>query len=165
VHEWCLRHIFVELRHYGGASSGIAIFGTFAFSAVFHGTFFCLVDCLSFVSRCAHNFLPASGAELLFSVAFKTFRPWFFLGMLVQLVRSNPPSASAYYAFLTTGSCCNYELRALICFSFTRLLFLLAGPVSNNHPPHSFTVISSLHPTRYHIVLDSTPVHEAPNLS
>jgi hypothetical protein len=123
-----------------------------------------LVDCLSFVSRCAHNFLPASGAELLFSVAFKTFRPWFFLGMLVQLVRSNSPSASAY-AFLTTGSCCIYELRALNCFPFTRLLFLLAGPVSNNHPPHSFTVISSLHPTRYHIVLDSTPVHEAPNLS
>jgi hypothetical protein len=44
--------------HYAGASKQIATFVTFFVSAVLH--------------------------ELIFSVSFKTFRPWFFMGMLVQ---------------------------------------------------------------------------------
>lgn len=62
VHEWCLRHIYVESMHYARASKKTAIFSTFLLSAVLH--------------------------ELLFSVAFKTFRPWFFLGMLFQIPMS-----------------------------------------------------------------------------
>jgi len=44
----------VDLQSYSGVSKGAAILGTFFFSAVFH--------------------------ELIFSVSFKTFRPWFFAG-------------------------------------------------------------------------------------
>lgn len=59
VHEWCLRHVFLELQYYGGVPRELAVFATFFASAVAH--------------------------ELLFSVAFQTARPWFFLGMLAQL--------------------------------------------------------------------------------
>ena len=59
VHEWCLRHIYVESMHYGHVSKRAATFITFLLSAVLH--------------------------ELLFSVAFKTARPWFFLGMMAQV--------------------------------------------------------------------------------
>lgn len=59
VHEWCHRHIYTESMHYAGVSKNIATFTTFLISAVLH--------------------------ELLFSVAFKTFRPWFFVGMLIQI--------------------------------------------------------------------------------
>lgn len=59
VHEWCLRHIFLDLQNYTGVSKNAAVLATFFFSAVFH--------------------------ELIFSVSFKTFRPWFFLGMLMQI--------------------------------------------------------------------------------
>jgi hypothetical protein len=59
VHEWALRHIFVELRHYTGASPSVATAATFFVSALLH--------------------------ELIFSVAFKTLRPWFFLGMVMQI--------------------------------------------------------------------------------
>jgi hypothetical protein len=59
VHEWALRHIFVELRHYTGVSPSVATAATFFVSALLH--------------------------ELIFSVAFKTMRPWFFLGMVMQL--------------------------------------------------------------------------------
>lgn len=51
--------MFVELRHYAGVHPGVALFATFFISAVGH--------------------------ELIFSVAFKTVRPWFFLGMLLQI--------------------------------------------------------------------------------
>ena len=56
VHEWCLRHLFMDVQAYTGASKLVAMIATFFFSAVFH--------------------------EILFSVSFKTFRPWFFMGML-----------------------------------------------------------------------------------
>lgn len=59
VHEWCLRHVFLDLQSYSGVSKNWAVFATFFFSAVFH--------------------------ELIFSVSFKTFRPWFFFGMLMQV--------------------------------------------------------------------------------
>ena len=59
VHEWCLRHVFVDLQQLTGVPRHVSMLAVFLFSAVFH--------------------------ELLFSVAFKTFRPWFFLGMLGQV--------------------------------------------------------------------------------
>jgi diacylglycerol O-acyltransferase-1 len=58
VHEWCLRHVYLDLQS-SGVSKNVAVFATFFISAVFH--------------------------ELIFSVSFKTFRPWFFLGMLMQI--------------------------------------------------------------------------------
>ena len=57
MHEWALRHVFVELRHYTGVGPGVAVGATFLLSALFH--------------------------ELIASVAFKTLRPWFFLGARV----------------------------------------------------------------------------------
>lgn len=59
VHEWCWRHTYLDLVTFGQASKSQAQMATFFFSAVFH--------------------------ELIFSVAFKTLRPWFFLGMMVQM--------------------------------------------------------------------------------
>jgi hypothetical protein len=59
VHEWCLRHIYLDLQYYTGMDKKVASFATFFFSAVFH--------------------------EIIFSVSLKTFRPWFFLGMLLQI--------------------------------------------------------------------------------
>lgn len=59
VHEWCLRHVYLDLQTYSGVNKSAAVLATFFFSAVFH--------------------------ELIFSVAFKTFRPWFFIGMLAQI--------------------------------------------------------------------------------
>ena len=59
VHEWALRHIYVELRHYTGAGPGVAVAAVFFISAVVH--------------------------ELIFSVAFKTLQPWFFTGMCMQI--------------------------------------------------------------------------------
>jgi len=59
VHEWCLRHVYLDLQTFIGVNKHTAIFATFFFSAVIH--------------------------ELLFSVAFKTLRPWFFFGMLAQI--------------------------------------------------------------------------------
>lgn len=59
VHSWALRHVYVELRHYTGASQHVAMLATFFISAVAH--------------------------ELIFSVSFKTLRPWFFSGMILQL--------------------------------------------------------------------------------
>lgn len=54
MHEWCWRHTYLDLVTFGQASKSQAQMATFFFSAVFH--------------------------ELIFSVAFKTLRPWFFLG-------------------------------------------------------------------------------------
>lgn len=59
VHEWCLRHIMIDMQQYTRASKQSAVIGVFVFSAIFH--------------------------EVIFSVAFKTFRPWFLLGMLMQI--------------------------------------------------------------------------------
>lgn len=59
VHEFALRHVFVELRHYTGATHHVAMLATFFISAVAH--------------------------ELIFSVSFKTLRPWFAIGMLLQV--------------------------------------------------------------------------------
>ena len=59
VHEWCLRHVYIEGRLYGGLGKSGAISAVFLASAVLH--------------------------ELVFSVAFKYASPWFFGGMLVQL--------------------------------------------------------------------------------
>lgn len=58
VHEWCWRHTYLDLVTFGQASKSQAQMATFFFSAVFH--------------------------ELIFSVAFKTLRPWFFLGCVSQ---------------------------------------------------------------------------------
>jgi hypothetical protein len=51
--------MLVELSRYAGASRAASVLATF------------------FVSALAH--------EVIVCVAFKTFRPWFFLGMLAQL--------------------------------------------------------------------------------
>lgn len=59
VHRWCARHVFLETQLYAHLHRKPAMFATFFFSAVMH--------------------------ELIFSVSFKTFRPWFFLGMLLQI--------------------------------------------------------------------------------
>jgi hypothetical protein len=109
----------------------VAIFGTFAFSAIFHGRWqieFCW--CLRFfsislsISTCNNNnancrilIFPAnlySHIELLFSVAFKTFRPWFFLGMLLQLV-------SLGIVFLHTRS---HTLASRFCLDLQPLIYL-----------------------------------------
>lgn len=58
VHEFCLRHVFIDSMRHAGLSKTIATLGVFIFSAVFH--------------------------EVIASVAFKTLRPWFFFGMLAQ---------------------------------------------------------------------------------
>ncbi len=58
VHEWCLRHLFLELQHYGGLPRGAAVGLTFLASGVLH--------------------------ELVFGLAFRCVRPWFLLGMLAQ---------------------------------------------------------------------------------
>jgi len=59
VHEWCLRHIYVESMYYYKVTKVVATFGVFLFSAVLH--------------------------EIISSVAFRVVRPWFFFGMLVQI--------------------------------------------------------------------------------
>jgi len=59
VHEWCLRHLFLELQHYGGVSRGAGAGLTFLASGVLH--------------------------ELVFGLAFGCARPWFLMGMLAQL--------------------------------------------------------------------------------
>jgi MBOAT, membrane-bound O-acyltransferase family len=59
VHEFCLRHVYLELKHYVGVNNHLSMFATFFVSAIFH--------------------------ELIFSAAFKTFRPFFFFGMLFQI--------------------------------------------------------------------------------
>ena len=61
VHEWCLRHLFLELQHYGGLPRGAAVGLTFLASGVLH--------------------------ELVFGLAFRCVRPWFLLGMLAQASR------------------------------------------------------------------------------
>ena len=59
MHEWCLRHLFLELQHYGGLPRGAAVGLTFLASGVLH--------------------------ELVFGLAFRCVRPWFLLGMLAQV--------------------------------------------------------------------------------
>ena len=59
VHEWCLRHTYIDLVRYGNVPKQVALFGTFFLSALLH--------------------------EVVFSVAFKTLRVWFFGGMLLQI--------------------------------------------------------------------------------
>jgi hypothetical protein len=59
VHEWMLRHAYFETIHYAHFGKKYALFFTFLLSAVVH--------------------------EIVFSVSFKTARPWFFLGMLGQI--------------------------------------------------------------------------------
>jgi D-alanyl-lipoteichoic acid acyltransferase DltB (MBOAT superfamily) len=36
VHEWCLRHIFVDCQQYFGLNKSVAVLATFFFSAVAH---------------------------------------------------------------------------------------------------------------------------------
>jgi len=59
VHEWCLRHVYVESIHYFNISKKSAVFMTFFISAVLH--------------------------EFLMLLAFKMIRPWFLLAMLSQV--------------------------------------------------------------------------------
>uniref|UniRef100_A0A7S3CW48 O-acyltransferase n=1 Tax=Palpitomonas bilix TaxID=652834 RepID=A0A7S3CW48_9EUKA len=59
VHEWCLRHVYIDSMYYYNVNKMVATLGTFAFSAVFH--------------------------ELIFAVGFRVVRPWFFLGILGQI--------------------------------------------------------------------------------
>jgi len=59
VHEFCLRHLYIDVVKYGNVGKEYALLGTFLISAVLH--------------------------ELIFSVAFKTVRGWFFGGMLLQV--------------------------------------------------------------------------------
>jgi len=59
VSELCLRHFYIELTHFTSASKEAAMVATFSVSAILH--------------------------EVIFSVAFKTLRPYFFLGMLGQI--------------------------------------------------------------------------------
>ena len=58
VHAWMVRHVYFPARRLG-LSKPMAIFLVFFISAVFH--------------------------EFLFSVPFKTLRPWAFLGMMAQI--------------------------------------------------------------------------------
>lgn len=58
VHEWVLRHIYLETIRSAKQSQKAAAFWSFLFSAVYH--------------------------ELLCFVAFRVLRPWFFLGMFLQ---------------------------------------------------------------------------------
>lgn len=59
VHEFLLRHVYVESIHYAHAGKQVALFIVFLLSAAAH--------------------------EIIFSVSFKTARPWFALGMLAQI--------------------------------------------------------------------------------
>lgn len=59
VHEFLLRHVYVEGIHYARWNKGWALFAVFLISAVAH--------------------------EIVFSASFKTARPWFALGMLAQM--------------------------------------------------------------------------------
>jgi hypothetical protein len=59
VHEWCLRHVYVESMVYYRVSKTSATISVFLVSALFH--------------------------ELITSVAFRAVRPWFFFGMLAQI--------------------------------------------------------------------------------
>jgi len=59
VHEWLLRHIYMESRRNVKVSKNTATILTFLFSAFMH--------------------------ELVFWVSFQVVRPWFFLGMFVQV--------------------------------------------------------------------------------
>lgn len=70
VHEWCLRHVYLDLVSHG-VSRRTAVLATFFFSAVAH--------------------------ELICLVAFKSLRPWFFVAMLLQLplMAAAKPPASA----------------------------------------------------------------------
>ena len=58
VHEWLLRHVYLESLRTAKQSQNTAIFWTFLFSAVYH--------------------------ELIFFVGFQVLRPWFFLAMFLQ---------------------------------------------------------------------------------
>jgi len=59
VHEWLLRHIYMESLRNVKVSKNTATILTFLFSAFIH--------------------------ELVFWVSFQVVRPWFFLGMFVQV--------------------------------------------------------------------------------
>jgi hypothetical protein len=59
VHEFLLRHVYVESIHYAHMGKQVALFIVFLLSAAAH--------------------------EIIFSVSFKTARPWFALGMLAQI--------------------------------------------------------------------------------
>jgi hypothetical protein len=59
VHEWLLRHVYLETIKTAKASPVTATLWTFLFSAVYH--------------------------ELIFFVAFRVLRPWFFLAMFAQV--------------------------------------------------------------------------------
>jgi len=58
VHEWLLRHVYLESVRTAKTSQMTAAFWTFFFSAVYH--------------------------ELIFFIAFRVLRPWFFLAMFAQ---------------------------------------------------------------------------------
>eukprot|EP00753_Platysulcus_tardus_P001286 PLAT11244.1.p1 GENE.PLAT11244.1~~PLAT11244.1.p1 ORF type:complete len:506 (-),score=204.46 PLAT11244.1:1212-2729(-) len=60
VHEFFLRHVFVDGVRFGGMSRMAAMFAVFFVSALIH--------------------------EMVFFIAFKVLRPWLFLGMLAQPV-------------------------------------------------------------------------------
>jgi len=59
VHEWLLRHVYLETIHSGKASKKTAVILTFFVSALMH--------------------------EIAFIMGFQVIRPWLFLGMLVQV--------------------------------------------------------------------------------
>lgn len=59
VHEWCLRHLYVESVERHGSSRAAASFSTFFASAIMH--------------------------EYVAFVAFRLFRPYMFLGMMLQI--------------------------------------------------------------------------------
>jgi len=59
VHEWCLRHVYVESIHYFKVSKKLATFFTFLISAILH--------------------------EFLMLISFKMLRPWFLLAMIGQV--------------------------------------------------------------------------------
>lgn len=58
VHEWCLRHVYIDSMHYINASKDIAILLVFICSAVLH--------------------------ELVVSFGFKVHKPYFFVAMCAQ---------------------------------------------------------------------------------
>ena len=58
MHEWCLRHLYVETIYHLKISATKALFFVFVVSALFH--------------------------EYIFSLAFSTFTPYFFIGMFIQ---------------------------------------------------------------------------------
>jgi len=59
VHEWLLRHVYLESVRTAKHSPMLATLWTFLFSAIYH--------------------------ELVFFVAFRVLRPWFFLAMFLQI--------------------------------------------------------------------------------